>query len=173
MAASMASWMELDLLFHWKCSRPRSGQDDDSRKNPCRRRPDPRLLRPTREATFACLPCMLSRCSIFRSTGSSGHYDSEDKNVLKPQLPFQMTTYTCIAFYFLLTSVVVLKPKDDQEGGRRTKDRCMPILVRRVRRRPTGPRSFCLSSSLLFLRDFSRVFRRSDRPYVINEFLLR
>ena len=55
-----------------------------------------------------------------------------------PSPPIQVTTYTCIAFYFLLTSVVVLKPKDDQEGGRegRRTDACPSSSVASVGVRP-------------------------------------
>ena len=58
-----------------------------------------------------------------------------------PSPTFQMTSRSCSAFsscQYLLTSVVVLKPKDDQEGGRegRRTDACPSSSVASVGVRP-------------------------------------
>ena len=169
----MDGWMEPDLFFFWKCSRPRHARMTLRERTPAAALGP---SSPAREATFACLPCMLSRCSIFRSTGSPGHYDSEDKNVLKPQstISNDILQLQCLFIVSFSPSAVVLKPKDDREGE---KDEGQMHAHPRPRRPSVGVRPdldlSVFPPLFLLLRDFSRVFRRSDRPYVINEFLLR
>ena len=126
--------MELDLFFLWKCSRPQAQARMTLRERTpaAARAPDPLFLRPTGEATFACacLLCMLSRCSIFRSTGSPGHYDSRKINVLKCRSTISngFLQLQCLFMVSFCPSTVVLKPKDDREGGEGRRTDACPSL---------------------------------------------